>query len=605
VRIALLPKTQTANKADTLCNIAISAGFFNCQPLRDEPANAGLLNRPLQDNDTVTIPDLRPRNASVNTDHVHKFIRKNAPAVSLRFVHGSPAKHYLDDETTQVLNISNFRTDKAGRNRKQPFSDQFEFHADADEDGDAFKIEVVDPAAGGAVHVILEALRPLFAADGSVRGHDTFAASADAAQRKLDPLDCKKVRSGVAYRSKYLRLVVDVGDKKARPHQTLLATDMVDAGDEQVEILDQKVRATYFLPRCPGSGQAKCHLVDEKEIASDKMRAKVAVHILRVSRQGAGVATIDQARQSCLKYVREVYAQANLGLAFVELIRDVPPPKNMFAIANANGRTATGNGVVRVRVRIDDAFDQEVGITTNVGDNPIDTAVALADAINALLPAGLGQAVASENPPLVGQAIGSADVLVGAPLTQRIRLNVLTDGDPRHPVKVARINSTTILEFDNKDSHVGTIEERVLVKNYDTGSDRIDLFVVGDFSSGGTCGEAFKPNFSSPPNRQPKTNMINSVLVFADTVVKKDFFHTTIPHEMGHVLMDCNHALEASELMGAGSPVGSNERLVNGPKRISDPDASRHQPLVKYDDGVVANPFNLLRTANTNLLSGW
>jgi hypothetical protein len=600
-----LPKTVLAHNGDTLCNLAINEGFFNCQALRDESANAGLLNRPLQDGDTVTIPDLRSRDAKVATDKVHRFVRKNAPPVSIRFVHGSPAKHYLDDAALPLLKVSNYRTDRGGRNRQQGFSDQFEFHADADQDGDTFKVEVVDPAAGGSVNVILEARRPIFAPDGTVLRHDTFDGVPDAGQRRLDPLACKKVRSGVAYRSKYLRLVVDTGDKHARTHQTLLTADLVDAGDEQVEILDQRVRATYLLPRCPASGLGKCRAIDEKDVGSDKLRAKLAVHILRVSRSGAGVSTIDQARRSCLKYIREVYAQANMSVSLVALIREVPPPKNMFAIANGNGRTAAGNGVIRVRVRIDDAFDQEVGITTNVGDDPIDTANALADAINAQLPAGLGQAVASENPPLVGQAIGSADVLVGDPLTQRIRLNVLTKGDPRHPVKVGRINSTTILEFDNNDSHVGTIEERVLVKNYDSGSDRIDLFVVGDFSSGGTCGEAFKPNFSSPLNGQPKSNMVNSVLVFADTVVKKDFFHTTIPHEMGHVLMDCNHALEASELMGAGSPVGHNERLVNGPKRISDPDPSRHQPLVKYDDGVSANPFNLLRTANTNLLAGW
>jgi hypothetical protein len=599
-----LSKTVQAHNGDTLCNLAINEGFFNCQALRDEGANSALLNRPLRDGDSVTIPDLRSRIVNVSTDKVHKFVRKNAPAVSLRFVHGSRAKHYLDDATLPLLNVSNCRTDRGGRNRQQGFSDQFEFHDDADQDGDTFKVEVVDPAAGGSINVTLEALRPVFAPAGTIQRHDPFDGVPDAANRKLDPLACKKVRSGVAYRSKYLRLVVDSGDKNARSHQTLVTADLVDAGDERVEILDQKVRATYVLPRCPAAGQAKCCAINEKEVGSDKLRAKIAVNILRVSRTGAGVATIDQARHSCLKYIREVYAQANMSVAFVADIRQVPPPKNMFAIANGHGRTAVG-GTIRVRVRIDDGFDQQVEITTAAGDNPIDSANALAGAINAVLPAGLAQAVATANPPLVGQAIGSADVLVGNPFTQRIRLNVLTNGDARHSVTVGRINSTTILEFDNSDSHVGTIEERVLVKNYDSGSDRIDLFVVGNFSSGGTCGEAFKPNFSSPVNRQPISVMTNSVLVFADTVTKKDFFHTTIPHEMGHVLMDCNHALEASELMGAGSPVGSNERLVNGPKRISDPDPVRHQPLVKYDDGVSANPFNLLRTANTNLLSGW
>ena len=50
--------------------------------------------------------------------------------------------------------------------------------------------------------------------------------------------------------------------------------------------------------------------------------------------------------------------------------------------------------------------------------------------------------------------------------------------------------------------------------------------------------------------------MVNSALVFAATVTINDNFHTTIPHEMGHILMDNNHALVATEMMGADLPWG-------------------------------------------------
>ena len=68
---------------------------------------------------------------------------------------------------------------------------------------------------------------------------------------------------------------------------------------------------------------------------------------------------------------------------------------------------------------------------------------------------------------------------------------------------------------------------------------------------------------------------------------------------MGHILMDCSHAEVATEMMGAGSPVGANERTVQGPKRISDPRE------IKYDNGVRAVPVEQIRHANDKLLEEW
>jgi hypothetical protein len=55
-------------------------------------------------------------------------------------------------------------------------------------------------------------------------------------------------------------------------------------------------------------------------------------------------------------------------------------------------------------------------------------------------------------------------------------------------------------------------------------------------------------------------------------------------------------------MMGAGSPVGANERVVNGPKRISDPTP----PLtISFVDGKTGNPVSLLRNSNGALIDGW
>lgn len=591
-----MPKIVTARDGDTLCGIAMDAGFINCGPLRAEPANSALLSGSLKQGDQVTVPDLNEKQEDKATEKLHRFVKKNAPPVSIRFVHGSPDKKYLEDDTLTVLNVSNFVTNKGGNDGSKNFPTGFGFNPDGHADEDSFKVEVVDPAAGGSVNVVLEALKLSGVNPDGTPKHVPITGAPDAAQRKRDALECQQVRAGhVAFRTRYMRLVVDSNDFTAQDPQTLLTTDLVDAGEEDVEILDQKVRASYVIQRCPGTGGAKCRPVSELEIGEDEKRVRVAAHILKDPVTGTAVANQDQVRKSCLKYIRQLYAQANMKFRFVAAIREVPAPANLIAIANGNGQLAAGGQTLSVRVRINNNFDQVCQITTTANDPPIATANKLAAVIiEEITKAGLPIAVpvkVTANPPLVGQAIGSADIVVGNPLTQTIRLTVVTSNDLRHPVLIGRIRSTTIPDFGGNDAHVGTIEERVLVKNYDSGADRIDLFIVGTLGSG-ALGEAFIPNQTRPAGRQPITEMVNTALVFAATTTQKDNFHTTIPHELGHILMDANHATVATEMMGSGSPVGANERVVNGPKRISD-------RAIAFDDGQNGNAVTFLRTKNT------
>ena len=595
----------TAVEGDTLCGIAIAAGFLNCAPLRAEDGNKDFLSRPLVPGDLVVVPDLNLKTLSKPTDTKHVFKKKNAPPVSVRFVHGSPDKKYLLDDTLTVLNVSNFVTNKAGTTGARAFPAGFGFNADGHADIDTFKVEVVDPGASGSVKAKLEALRPVKQPDGSVV-FQPITNGPDVGLRKIDALNVKQVNTGhVAFRSTYMRLVVDKQDQAAAAAQTLLTADTVDGGDETLEILDQHVRATYEFGRCPGS--PKCQVTAELPVGENRLTVKVAGHILIDPATSTPVATVDQARKSVLKYVRQLYAQANMTVQIVDTIRPVPAPTNLIAIADGNGAPAVGGGTVRVRVRVGKPaqptfdFDQVIQITTTAGAAPIDTANALAAAITAALAAATPPVVAtvtaSGNPPLVGQAIGSADVVVGDPATQRISLTALPGGDLGHPVAIGRILTTNIPDFNNANANVGTIDERTLVKNYDTGSDRIDLFVIGTLGSG-ALGEAFSPSTRSPANQRPIAAMVNTALVFAATVTTNDNFHTTIPHELGHILMDANHATVATEMMGNGSPVGANERVVGGPKRISDPDAPR---TINFDDGQAGNPVTLLRTANTGV----
>jgi hypothetical protein len=588
----------TARDGDTLCGLAIDAGFVDCGPLRAEAANSALLNRPLKTSDQVTIPDIAPKDVSKETEKRHRFIKKNSPPVSIRFVHGSPDKKYFEDFTLTILNVSNFVTNRGGTDGSKKFPTGFGFNPNGDADIDSFKVEVADPGAGGSVQVLLEALKPAGVnPDGSPR-HIPITGVADAAQRKIDALECPKVSPGhVAFRSRYMRLVVDGDDFAAAPGQTLLTTDLIDAGEEDVEILDEKVRATYVVQRCPGTGGRKCQVTAELDVGEDEKRVKVAVHILQDPVSSVPVATIDQARTRTLQYVRRLYAQANMSLKFVAAIREIPAPSNMFAIADGNGQVAVGAQSISVRVQIDATFDQTINITTVAGEQPSQTAdrlaAAIRDALSNATPPIVARVTPTTNPPLVGQAIGSADVIVGDPLTQTVRLNVLTSDDIGHPVQVGRIASTTINDFQAADVHVGTIEERVLIKNYDTGSDRVDLFIVGALAR--SLGEAFTPFFTLAANRQPTTELVNSALVFANTVVRSNFFQRVIPHELGHLLMDKVHSPVVTEMMVGGTPVGADERVVKGPKRISD-------RVINVGGGINDNPVKLLRNANTTLI---
>src|SRR6266568_417299 len=117
-----MPTTVTAADGDSLCGLAIDAGFENCKPVRD--ANGGkdfVDKRPLQAGDKVVIPDIKPGEQVKPVDTTNVFVKKTSPPVSIRFVHGSPKTPYLQDGTLKVLNVSNHITTRGGNNDDSPF----------------------------------------------------------------------------------------------------------------------------------------------------------------------------------------------------------------------------------------------------------------------------------------------------------------------------------------------------------------------------------------------------------------------------------------------------------------------------------------------------
>ncbi|MCW5768007.1 MAG: hypothetical protein KIT19_04940 [Phycisphaeraceae bacterium] len=610
-----MPTTVIANQGDTLCGLAIAAGFLDCAPLRDANPGKPYLNRAfLNAGEEVTIPDLQTKDEPKATEQKHEFKLLAAPPVLIRFTHGSPDKPYRQDPDQTEFHISNMPTNKGGLKADKEFPKSTKFDQRGHEDVDAFKVEVVDPAGPAKVEVTLEAMKPVLldrkpVVVAGVRQVEPFPEPHRA--KRQQKVVCEAVPSKVCYRSPYLRMVVDDEDKAGgtgRPFdpQTILVAEISDGNggeNDAVEILDQVVRASYSRPNCPAS--TKCTVTADAPVGTDRKRVKLLIHILKDPVTGNPISNDRQVRLTCLKYIRQVYAQADLGIKFVGPTRDIIAPRNMITIDDDLGRAATGGREIKVRVRIAPSTDVVASITTTPGASCAQTASDLAAAIRAVLPAGI-TVRDLPNPPIIGRATGSADVLIGDPLVHDARVTVEKSDDPTQPVRANALTSTGFNTGDGTVRHVGNINSRLLLKNYGSTTGVIDIFVTGPLDGGSTLGLAFNPYRKYVANYghgSANADVANSFLVDVDTLHKPgqaEMFYTTVPHEIGHVLMDAIHAKNRPiELMGPGSPVGVNERVVNGPKRISD------GFKINFDLNTSDVPVAMFRDNNPDVFTSW
>ena len=584
-----MPSLVTAQDGDCLCVIAISSGFLNCQPLRGDPANSGLLNRDLVAGDIVTVPDIDPGGASGATDLRHVFVRRNAPPVSIRMTHGSPNLPYLKDLDVPVLHISNHQTTRGGLEDAGVFPNSFGFNPLGHDDPDTFKVEVVDPQAASPVIVKLEALRRVLLPNGTF-GHDVFPA-AEQARRSLDPLECKIVTSGVAFRCRYLRLVTDDTDKAALPTQTLLATDMTDEGDPLVEILEQAVRATYSLQKCPVNlckVSKTVRIGDTAGPRKARTALRMAVHILTTAPGAAPVVTIAQADRRINRWVRRVYAQAGIAPRRVQPTRIVDPQNNLVAIGEPHGVTANGGGQMGFRITSPGNPTQVIGpIATVKNARPTVTAATLAALV---LPPYI--ATVTVNPAGFNDLVGnrSADIVVTVPGgLVTIDQEIQPIGDTRQVLSVGRPNIASLAGFGS-DFLIGSSQQRALLKTYDTGEDRVDIFVVQTIASGDR-GQAMMHGGSIDPQRPAIEPVRFSVFVNARSMDSTDDDFVNLVHEMGHVLEDLIHATGArfnqQLMMGKGTTFlvsePASKRIKERPQQFDSP-AGLHRQIDRVHD---------------------
>lgn len=382
------------------------------------------------------------------------------------------------------------------------------------ESGDArdVRIEIVDrDASGDAIEATIESVDAL----GTTRD-----ARAHVVLRRAP-------EGGTTFRSPFLRLV-----------STALDAEAPGVGDRLLRVaLGDRVRVTY------GAHASADHPVGRpsSEEGDDAVRrARLRVRLVRS--EPGGAPPIGRDDLEALALAREQVALASevwapCAIAFddpteVDLaIVDPPAVSSVIAIADVDGLPAAGGGTIRLR-----AGGRRVRpVRTRPGARPVDTARALAAALARL---GLDARVA-ENERAESGADRSADVVVrthgGAPVA------ITSDGaaplstDARQRVELAAVElEDGLSEFDNMTALTGTLEERALIHAIADDDPRtIDVIVVPEFAGGTRDGEAFLAARSAGARAA-----IRGVVVLSREAFARAGLALTLPHELGHVLLD-------------------------------------------------------------------
>jgi hypothetical protein len=431
---------------------------------------------------------------------------------------------------------------------------------DASTDRDNFKVEVFDMAETGATipagRVLIEMFKP---------GPPPAAFS----PRRTLNVELQKVPGrDHFYRSRYLRLVVDDADQAAKPTQTVLAD--WDPSDPNVEILGQILRVTYT--------SSTGNVVSEVTVGGPtRSYIRTAIHILRTTPGGAPVVTTADARKRMQKWFRRVFAQISMTPQVLQ-VREIDPLENLVSISNDTGANATGGAGSRIAFRIRavraGAPDKVLDVgpyTPPAGATPIATAQALESQIRT---AGTFTVRTVQNPPTLEPAItqGSADIILTDPDGGRVRIENLVQTDASQTVSVGRVNTASFGSWAlgtpaRLNWVVGSIQQRTVLQAYDTGSDRIDIVVVGTLDSPNR-GQAMMPGSIYAAGRQALPAITRSAFVNGNTMDGTDNDCYNTAHECGHTLLDAIHAQDNTQLMmGQGT---SMTNIVSGSKRFSD-----------------------------------
>ena len=358
---------------------------------------------------------------------------------------------------------------------------------------------------------------------------------------------------------------------------------------DKIEILDQLVRATYVLKGCKAAAPNQCQVRAELPIGPNRQRIKVCFHLFRTTVGGAagvGGVTEQNLRRRTFKWYRRAYAQAELApklvAPFIEMID--PPAANMLVLSNDHGNPASGLDTAATVSTLSFTLDlappvagppspaQNVSINLTAGDTPTQVGAA----IIAALPAGFtGQAFT--NAPAFNAVNGSVDLIITRADGRRMLIRSETTTDTTLSVTVARVNLTAVNPTSPGPAIIpASIDFRRVIRAAPGADDRMDCYVIGQFSTPGLRGRAFVAATDLPAGFQPPSPLRWATVMAANsgsgTVMDgTDNLPFTYPHESGHVLLDAFHTtgtLADTELMsGSGT---SQANSLTATKRLCD-----------------------------------
>jgi len=587
----------TAQEGDSFCSIAAACGFVNCEPLINHAANAEIAGRQLQPRDRVYVPDITERRDSAPTETVNRYQRLDPRVVRIRFVRDEQDQDVANDPEAPYLEVSGYKTDRAGTSGTDAFAgaNHWQFHRASSADPRAFKVELIHPRAGAArLQVQLEVLHPRYLAGVVMVGWDENWSSAGEAARRRQEITVHRAtpQPDQRYRSPYLRLVVDEQDKAGRQQQTLLTTDD-QANEEVLEILDQKVRATYVLESCTRAADVRCRAVRELEV-SERARKRYFRLCVGVFRRnpgdavGIGGVDVPHVRRRVFRWLRRAYAQANMAPKVIDPgIRLLDPPSaNMLTISNINGNPASGRtsaGVSPSRMRFTLTADRGGGVIVSKNvDLPIPrpatpaerpTPLQVANDLVAQINDANFTATAFENSPCLQRPAHrrSVDILVrdsagGRVTITRTGTNPLST-DRTATLAIVQVNLNAVPYGSTPEEFLGSMQARSILRNFRDvadSRDRLDCFVVGRVSPG-FLGRAFLACLNLHADYRPPAPIPYACIVNAETMDQSDRYPYVLAHELGHVLLDAWHTNPGSELMYAfaqSSPgMGRSKRL--------------------------------------------
>jgi hypothetical protein len=185
----------------------------------------------------------------------------------------------------------------------------------------------------------------------------------------------------------------------------------------------------------------------------------------------------------------------------------------------------------------------------------------------------------------------SADILIRDTAGGKVTISNVRNNDRGANFRLATVNLNAYQESSGvADMEYGTRHERQLLRNYDTGTDRLDCYVVGRFDNGGdTRGRSYTPCIKMPAEFQPPPEIANSCVMGSTSSSGRvmdggNNLPFTFPHEAGHALLDVGHTDTRSELMASGGT--SPSPSMRGTKRICD------VPVQRRFDNYVAGTTN-------------